>query len=251
MTAVRLRPAQGQGVRIAGQSTGGDDVPLYVTRAGVNAEISVSEAIALQRQVAGAVERSDRFGPLRTIAGVDVAYSRRGRQARARASAVLLDAASLAVLDQAAVEREVEFPYVPGLLSFREAPAAIAALDALRYRPDVLMCDGQGIAHPRRCGIASHLGVVLDLPTIGVAKSRLIGSADEPSATRGAVTSLRDGDEEIGLCLRTRSGVRPVFVSTGHRVSLESALRIVLQCSTKWRLPEPTRLADRISKLWA
>jgi deoxyribonuclease V len=211
-------------------------------------DVSVKQAIALQATIAGAVEREDRLPAIRTIAGVDVAYGRRGRAADARGAAVLLDAATLQVLDRAAVEVATTFPYVPGLLTFREAPAAIAAVRALRIRPDLLICDGQGIAHPRRCGFASHLGLALDLPSIGAAKSRLTGSHAEPDDERGASTPLLDGCEMIGACLRTRPGARPIYVSIGHRVCLTTAIRLILACTGRYRLPEPTRLADRLSK---
>jgi deoxyribonuclease V len=142
----------------------------------------------------------------------------------------------------------ISFPYVPGLLTFREAPGAIAAIEALRIRPDLLLCDGQGLAHPRRCGFASHLGLALDLPSIGAAKSRLTGSHEEPGGERGDWTPLVDDGEVIGACVRTRPGARPIYVSIGHRVTLETAIRLVLRCTTRYRLPEPTRLADQLSK---
>lgn len=211
-------------------------------------DLSVREAIALQQEVASAVVCEDRFGYVRTIAGIDVAYGRRGRSANARAAAVLLDAKTLEVLERSAVEMEIAFPYVPGLLTFREAPPAIAAVQALRQRPDLLLCDGQGLAHPRRCGFASHLGLALDLPSIGAAKSRLTGRHDEAGTERGDWTPLFDNGEVIGACLRTRAGCKPIYVSIGHRVGLASAICFVLQCTTRYRLPEPTRLADQLSK---
>ena len=207
---------------------------------------TVAEAIAQQTRLRGAVERADRFMPPRTVAGIDVAYGRRGGPAHA--AAVLFDLATLALLEQAEATLPPAFPYVPGLLSFREGPAAVAALAGLSRRPDLLMCDGQGIAHPRRIGIASHLGLVLDLPSIGIAKSRLIGTHAEPGPNRGDRTPLLDKDEEIGAVLRTRANVRPVFVSIGHRVSLESAIALVLSCTRRFRLPEPIRAADRLSR---
>jgi deoxyribonuclease V len=136
---------------------------------------------------------------------------------------------------------------VPGYLSFREAPALLAALGRLHRAPDVILCDGQGLAHPRRFGLACHLGVLLDVPTIGVAKSRLIGTHDEPAPRRGARTPLRDAGETIGAVLRTRAGVRPVYVSVGHRVSLETAIAIVLGCAPRFRVPEPVRRADGLA----
>jgi deoxyribonuclease V len=162
-----------------------------------------------------------------------------------------MDFDTLTVLAETVVEMPTQFPYIPGLLTFREAPAAVAAINALPGRPDLLLCDGQGIAHPRRCGVASHLGLALSLPSIGVAKSRLIGTCEDPPRDRGASTALVDGNDLIGACLRTKTAVRPLFISIGHRVSLDTALRIVLQCSTRWRLPEPVRRADRLSKVRA
>ncbi len=211
-------------------------------------DLSVREAMTLQQEVASAVERRDRFGEVRTIAGVDVAYGRRGRNANARAAAVLMDATTLEVLERSAIEMAITFPYVPGLLTFREAPPAIAAIRALRRRPDLLLCDGQGLAHPRSCGFASHLALALDLPSIGAAKSRLTGTHGEAGAERGAWTPLLDNGEVIGVCLRTRTGCKPIYVSIGHRVTLPTAIRFVLQCTTRYRLPEPTRLADQLSK---
>jgi len=206
------------------------------------------QAIALQRAVARAVETTDRLGPVRRVAGVDVAYGARGRSSTARAAVVVLDADSLELREQVAVEVPARFPYVPGLLSFREAPAAIAALERLSRPPDLLLCDGQGLAHPRRCGFASHLGVVVDRPSIGVAKSRLTGTHADPPSVRGGWTTLFDRDEEIGACVCTRVGARPLYVSSGHRVSLATALAWVMRCTTRYRLPEPIRLADRLSK---
>jgi len=212
-------------------------------------DLSIRDAMDAQRLAATAVERTDRLPQvIHTVAGIDVSYGARGRAAHARGAAVLLDAETLAVLEQAAVELDTTFPYVPGLLTFREAPVAIAALDALSVRPDLIVCDGQGIAHPRRCGVASHLGLALDLPAIGAAKSRLIGHCDEPPPARGAWTPLMDGGEVIGACLRTRERTAPIWVSTGHRVSLATAIRLILRFAPRYRLPEPTRLADRLSK---
>jgi deoxyribonuclease V len=209
--------------------------------------ISPREAIALQRHLAPSVIREDRFDAVATVAGVDVAYGRRGGDARAAVTLYALD--GLQLLATATVVMPVAFPYVPGLLTFREAPAALAALASLPARPDLLLCDGQGIAHPRRLGIASHLGLILNLPSIGVAKSRLVGRHDEPGAEPGDWRPLVDGDEVIGAVLRTRRGCRPLYVSTGHRVGLESAIALVRACSKGFRLPEPCRQADRLSKV--
>lgn len=211
-------------------------------------EVTPHEARLLQEEAASRIERHDRFGTLRRIAGVDVAYGGRGKCVRARAAVVVFDMHNLQSVESRSAEVDVTFPYVPGLLTFREAPAALAALQALSIRPDMLMCDGQGLAHPRRCGFASHLGLLADLPSIGVAKSRLVGEYAEPGPLRGDWTPLMHVGEQIGACLRTRRGTRPLFISIGHRVSLQTALRIVVDCLTRFRLPEPIRAADWLSK---
>jgi deoxyribonuclease V len=162
------------------------------------------------------------------------------------AGVVLWDLAERRVVEQHTALRKLEFPYIPGLLSFREAPGWLAALRQLRQEPDLLLCDGQGMAHPRRFGIASHLGVLCGLPAIGCAKSRLVGTHEDPEEQRGGRAPLLDGDEVIGTVLRTRTGVRPLYVSIGHRIDLAAAETIVLDCALKYRLPEPTRLADRL-----
>jgi deoxyribonuclease V len=177
------------------------------------------------------------------IAGVDVSV--RGKQTRA--AVVLLSYPGLVPLQAATAEMPVPFPYVPGLLAFREGPVALAALEQLRDQPDVLMFDAQGQAHPRRMGLATHLGVLLDMPAVGCAKSRLCGAYTEPSKQKGSWTTLTDGDEIIGAVVRTRDNVRPVFVSTGHRIDLKTAVALVLGCATKYRLPEPTRWAHRVA----
>lgn len=211
--------------------------------------VSPREAVALQRRLADAVIREDRCAPVRHVAGVDVAYDRRGRSGVARAAAVVFSFTGLEILDSAALSLAVDFPYVPGLLTFREAPAALAVLEKLSVRPDVLLCDGQGLAHPRRLGFASHLGLFLDTPSIGVAKSVLVGAYAEPGPDKGDWTPLIDREEVVGAALRTRSGARPIFVSIGHRVSLATAIDLVLRCTTRFRLPETTRAADRLSKV--
>ena len=153
----------------------------------------------------------------------------------------------LDVLETATARCPTTFPYVPGLLSFRELPAVLAALEQLREPPDLLLCDGQGIAHPRRFGIASHLGLLVDIPAIGVAKTRLCGTHAEPPHQRGAWTPLRAGEEIIGAVLRTRIGVKPLYISPGHRIGLETALAYVMRCCTRYRLPETTRHAHRLA----
>jgi deoxyribonuclease V len=208
-------------------------------------DLTPKEAMALQEKLRTRVERADRLGPVRRVCGIDVGFEENG--AVTRAAVVLLSFPGLEPLESAVARRKTSFPYVPGLLSFREIPAVLDALDRLKTAPDLLLCDGQGIAHPRRCGLASHTGLVANLPSIGVAKTRLIGEHREPPDRRGAWTPLRDDGETIGAVLRTRAGVKPLYVSIGHRVSLATAIRYVLACCTRYRLPETTRHAHRLA----
>lgn len=177
------------------------------------------------------------------MAGVDCAFT--ADASLCLAAVVLWDLEAQRVLEERWASRPLRFPYVPGLLSFREAPAVLAALRALRRTPDALMCDGHGVAHPRRFGIACHLGLLCGLPTLGVAKSRLVGEHPEPGSERGARAPLTDGGERIGTVLRTRAHVKPVYVSVGHLLDLPSAERLALAAAQGFRLPEPTRRADR------
>jgi deoxyribonuclease V len=208
--------------------------------------LKVGDLIKLQRQLAARVISSDDLpDSISTVAGVDASFPR-GRGVT-RAAAIVMSFPELEPLDQAVVEVPTALPYIPGLLSFRELPAVIRAIEGLAIRPDLVLCDGQGQAHPRRFGIACHLGVETGLATIGVAKSRLCGRADEPAIDKGARSPLLDGGETIGMVVRTRSRVRPVYVSGGHRVSLERAVEWVLACTTRYRLPEPIRMADHVA----
>ena len=208
-------------------------------------DVSPKEAVAIQRKLCARVVIADRLGPVQRVAGIDVGFKDRG--AVVRAAVVVLQYPELTLVEQVVSERPAQFPYVPGLLSFREAPVVLDALAKLAYAPDLLLCDAQGYAHPRRFGLASHLGVLTDTPSIGVAKTRLIGEHAPVPAQMGAWTPLRDRDEIIGAALRTRTGVKPLYVSVGHRVCLETALRLVMSCVTKYRLPETTRWAHRIA----
>jgi deoxyribonuclease V len=208
-------------------------------------DVSPKEAVALQRELAALVERADRLGPVARVAGVDVGFEDAGRIARA--AVAVLRWPGLDPVEQAVVRAPVCFPYVPGLLSFREGPAVLAALAQLAAAPDLLLVDGQGIAHPRRCGLACHLGLAADLPAIGVAKTRLTGSHEAPGPARGSQAPLVDRDEVIGAVLRTRERVAPLYVSIGHRVSLATALHWVMACTTRYRLPETTRAAHRLA----
>jgi deoxyribonuclease V len=203
------------------------------------------EAIAIQQRLRSQVICQDRFDSLHHLAGVDVGFEENG--ATTRAAVVVLALPDLEIVESALARRPTSFPYVPGLLSFREAPAALEALEMLHILPDMLLCDGHGLAHPRRFGIACHLGVLTGLPAIGVAKSLLVGSHAPPAQERGAWQPLIDAGELIGAALRTRPGAKPIIVSTGHRVSLESALRIVLTCTGRYRLPETTRQAHHLA----
>jgi deoxyribonuclease V len=182
------------------------------------------------------------------VGGIDVSYPRLGRQAKSCGAVVVLNRADWRLVDRVVAFCDVAVPYVPGFLSFREVPAILEAMDKLTVLPDIWLVDGAGIAHPRRIGLASHLGVLLDVPTIGVAKSRLVGTHDELGEERGSrVPLLDDGtQEQIGWVLRSRKRVKPLYVSPGHKVSMESAVKIVLACCTRYRLPEPIRAAHNM-----
>ncbi|MEW6331394.1 MAG: deoxyribonuclease V [Pseudomonadota bacterium] len=205
----------------------------------------ITEARAIQESLRGKVVARDRLGKIRTVAGIDVGFEKDGTVTRA--AVVVLDFPGLAPVEQAVARRPTCFPYVPGYLSFREVPAVLAAMKKLRTRPDLLLCDGQGVAHPRRFGLACHLGLLLDIPSIGVAKSRLIGTHGDVPEQKGGWTALEDDGEVIGAVLRTRAGVKPVYVSAGHRISLATAIDYVLRCTTRYRLPETTRHAHRLA----
>ena len=179
------------------------------------------------------------------VAGVTVRFDERDHIARA--AAVVLTFPDLRRVDQALARRPLEFPYIPGLLSFRELPAVLDALALLHIMPDLILCSGHGFAHPRRFGIACHLGVLFDRPTIGVAKTHLVGRHIEPACEKGSWAPLQDGDEVVGAALRTRTGVKPVYVSIGHRLTLETAIRLVIGCTTRYRLPETLREAHKLA----
>jgi deoxyribonuclease V len=204
------------------------------------------EAKALQRELAKRVVREDRLDEVRHITGVDMAINE--VNGMARAAVVLLSYPALEIVEQHVFEEPVRMPYIPGLLSFREIPCILGAFDLLKQLPELVMVDGQGIAHPRRLGIASHLGLWLDLPTIGCAKSILTGHHGPLSEEVGSWVPLEADREVIGAVLRTRARVKPMIISLGHRISLETSLRYVLACARGYRLPEPTRLADKLSK---
>lgn len=248
--ARRAGVARGYGERMTG-STGGQRVPGVGQAAAGGVRYvppaDVAEALRVQE---GLRSRVDMVGPgptaPATVAGLDVAYAESGD--RLAAAVTVLDAATLAVVDEAVSVGRPAFGYVPGLFAFRELPALLAALDRLAVRPDLLVCDGHGLAHPRRFGLACHLGLVTGLPAIGVGKTPLVGAWAEPGPRRGDWSPLRDGGEVVGRVLRTRDGVKPVFVSVGHRMSLENAVDRVLALTPRYRLPETTRTADRLCR---
>lgn len=206
-------------------------------------DVTPEEAVALQQQLRQRVILQADLGRVERVAGVDVSF----RGEKARAAVAVLSFPQLAVVERALAEVPVSFPYIPGLLSFREGPAVLAAFERLTLWPDLVIFDGQGLAHPRRFGLACHLGLFLDLPSIGCAKSRLCGTYQEPGPFRGEWSPLCDGEEVIGAALRSHPTKEVLFVSPGHRMDLETAIRYVLACCTNHRLPETTRWAHRLA----
>lgn len=208
-------------------------------------DLDPRQAVALQRELARQVRLMPADELPATVAGVDVSYEKHGDHFFA--AVVVLDFATLTVLDEASADGRVDFPYIPGLLSFRELPVLLAAFRRLKTVPDVVLVDGQGIAHPRRIGLASHLGLWLNLPTVGCAKSRLCGVHAELGAKRGEAAPLLLADEVVGMALRTRERVKPLYVSPGHLTDVASATRLTLACTRRYRMPEPTRLAHHLT----
>ena len=203
-------------------------------------DLSFAEAQAVQVRLARLVESRPRLDEVRQVAGVDVST---GRGGPARGAVVVLGYPAMQTLEVATAERVPQFPYVPGFLSFRESPVILACFEKLTQWPDLVLVDGQGLAHPRRFGFACHLGLLLDRPTIGCAKSRLVGECDPVGESVGDWSPLTDRDEVVGAVLRTRQGVKPLFVSIGHRVDLATAVDWTQRCTGPFRLPEPTRRA--------
>lgn len=206
-------------------------------------KLDTARAKEMQLSLAGQVRREG--GPLKPeyIAGADISVKR--GEKNARAAVVVLNYPGLEPVETRVIEREIGFPYIPGYLSFREAPLVLEACRELDITPDLFLVDGQGIAHPRRMGLAAHLGLFLDIPTIGCAKSRLCGEYKEPALEAGSFTELTDKGETIGAALRTRRGVKPVFVSIGNRIDLKTAMEWIIRCCRGYRLPEPLRLAHQ------
>ena len=211
-------------------------------------DLTPRQAVGLQKDLAHKVVLTDTLcEPVQLVAGVDVSYRRRADQFHG--AVVVMDLESASIVETATASGQVSFPYVPGLLSFRELPVLLEAFKRLRRVPQVVLVDGQGIAHPRRLGVASHLGLWLDLPTIGCAKSRLCGEAGEPGPSRGQHSQLLLDGTPVGAVLRTRDHVRPLFISPGHRMDIRRSIQIVLRCGQGYRLPEPTRQAHLASNL--
>jgi len=208
-------------------------------------DVTYREAVAIQEELRGRlILRADGLpDPLRTVAGADISYDRGSDLFFA--AVVLMNYPELTLLEEATFSARVSFPYIPGLLSFREGPPLIAAFAKLNQPPDLILFDGQGIAHPRGIGLASHLGLILDRPAIGCAKSRLVGTHEPVGEKRGEWTELTHQEKKVGAVLRTRDRVKPIFVSPGHRVDLERAMALVLACCRGYRIPEPTRRAHR------
>jgi deoxyribonuclease V len=209
-----------------------------------NWNLSYSDAAELQKDLADKLKFTAITAAPKLIAGLDCSIDRKNE--RIFAAAVVLKLPNLEIVETATTSKKLTFPYIPGLLSFREAPVCIAAVEKLETNPDVFLIDGQGIAHPRRLGLAAHLGLFFDKPTIGCAKSRLIGTFDEPPLEKGSHTSLKDKDQIVGAVLRTRANVKPLFISVGHKCTLDDAIAITLACTTRYRLPEPTRMGHQL-----
>lgn len=208
--------------------------------------LTVDEAIEIQEKLKDEVITEDKLKePVQYVAGVDMGFEADGTISRA--AVAVLSFPDLQLQETSLARRPTTFPYIPGFLSFREIPAVLDALEKIKTIPDIILCDGQGIAHPRRFGIACHLGLIVDMPTIGVAKSLLVGKHEEIPDTRGSWQPLIHRGETIGAVLRTRVGVKPIYVSSGHKVSLPTAIDYALRCTTKYRLPETTRIADKLA----
>ncbi len=209
-------------------------------------EVTPAEAAQIQRESSARVVERDELGAIHHVAGVDVGFEGAEKKT-ARAAVVVLSFPALEPVDCAIARMPVTFPYIPGMLAFREAPVILKALEKIKIDPDVILVDGHGRAHPRRMGIACQLGVVLNMPTIGCAKSILVGKAEEPAQAVGAWTPLVDKGETVGAAVRTRAGVSPVYVTIGNKVTLARAIKVVLQCCKGYRLPETTRYAHRVA----
>jgi deoxyribonuclease V len=216
-----------------------------ITKLRQNWATNVVEAKLIQEQLKDLVITKDEVGIVRYIAGVDVGFKNNNQITQA--AVAILTFPQLELVEQKTAQVPTTFPYIPGYLSFREIPAILEALHKLQIMPDLIVCDGQGLAHPRRFGLACHLGVLLDLPTIGVAKSLFVGKHQELPSEKGSWQPLIDKKETIGIVLRSRTNVKPIYISIGHKISLSTAKNYVMSCLTKYRLPETTRWADKLA----
>jgi len=208
-------------------------------------QVTPTQAILIQQELAGRISRKDELGIVRLVGGVDISVPKSGDVARG--AVVILSYPELRLVESQIVEKEIKFPYMPGLLSFREVPIILATCEKLKNTPDLILVDGQGLAHPRRLGLASHLGLLWDKPTIGCAKSRLCGEHEPVGNKPGEFSRITDGGETIGAALRTKMNTKPIYVSIGHRTSLGAAIQWALDCCRGYRLPEPTRLAHLVA----
>lgn len=208
--------------------------------------ITVEEATSMQNNLKTQVITEDKLGPVKYVAGLDAAFLENDQVTKA--AVAVFSFPDMKLQETAIATRATTFPYTPGFLSFREIPAYLDVLEKLKLTPDLILCDGQGLAHPRRFGCATHLGVVLDIPTIGVAKTLFIGQHDVLAESKGSWQPLVDNGEVVGAVVRSRQSVKPIYVSVGHRLCLETAINYVLKCVTEYRLPETTRIADQLSK---
>lgn len=205
--------------------------------------VSPEEARRIQKELAGRVSTRNELGGIRRVAGADISIDRANN--RARVAVVILSFPELELIEKRMVEKEIPFPYIPGLLSFREVPPILLAFEKVQEAPDLLLADGQGVAHPRRFGLACHLGLVLDLPAIGCAKSLLVGRQALLDESAGSQAEVIDRGQVVAVALRTKQRSKPIYVSVGHKIDLPTAVNLVSQCTRGYRLPEPTRLADR------
>ena len=208
-------------------------------------DLTPKQAIDLQKKLTNQLITQDQFSKIQTVAGVDVGFEQQNTIARAAVAVLALE--NLELIHSSIARRPVTFPYVPGLLAFREIPVVLDALEQLSHQPDMLLCDGQGIAHPRGLGIAAHLGLLTNIPSIGIAKKRLIGDHEPVGNQKGDYQPLYIKDKQVGVVLRTRDNVKPLYISPGHRVGITTAMEMVMRCLTKYRLPETTRYAHNLA----
>jgi deoxyribonuclease V len=213
-------------------------------------DVSVQEAREIQSRLAGQIvtDKSINFKKVKTIGAADISFAR--GNSSIYASLIVVNYPDLKLLDVYSIKTTTSFPYIPGYLSFREIPPLLEIIEKLKSLPDIMLCDGQGLAHPRGMGLASHLGLVLDIPTVGCAKSLLVGDFEDLPEEKGSFRSLMYQNKEIGVALRTRESVKPLFVSIGHKITLGDAIKIVMECCTRYRIPDPLRMAHKCVNIY-